>query len=361
VAVYGLQDDVLANQGKGVQLYIPGQTRLTSQDIFLGGPGTGIDDNQLNGATRIHADTAEATANGFDKYMENMKNGVPVKTADNQVSNSSPRTYGLQADVDANAGKNVSLFTPGKTKLNSNDIFLGGPGTGVKDDELGGARRIYGNSTGDTANAYTDYNNNLATRIKSAISANYAPREDAEMGMPTLARQTLEAQQAQNIMNNKFDYAGYTGNLDGKSTLQQRAYDHNVGQDDIANRYNQDKFDYSKEQDSIANAMKQAQFDAENQYRNNALAASQARSSGGSRPSVSELNYQDKQNSQQVTAQAMSKLQEKANLGWTRDQVLNWMYSNSNAFMSAGVDMDNLAKLASSAYTWNGEDESRYK
>ena len=297
MTVYGLQEDVLANQGKNVQFYIPGQTRLTSQDIFLGGPGTGIDDTQLNGATRIHADTAEATANGFDRYMDNMRNGVPIKTKDAQG------------------------------------------------------------------------NDDLASQLRTVISANYAPRADAEMGAPTLARQNMENGQVQNQIGNALSAAQLTGKYNGQDTLAQRSFDHNVAQDAFSNEYNVGgMMGTYKGNDTLskqAQAIQQAQNEAENKYRYDALVASQARASGGGSrskaPSVTELNYQDKQNSQQVTAQAMAKLQEKANLGWTRDQVLNWMYANSGAFISNGVDMDNLSKLASSAYTWNGEDESRYE
>ena len=297
MAVYGLQADVLANQGKDVQLYIPGQTKLTSQDIFLGGPGTGIDDTQLNGATRVHGDTAEDTAYGFDRYMDNMRNGIPIKTKDAQG------------------------------------------------------------------------NDDLASQLRTVISANYAPRADAEMGAPTLARQNMENGQVQNQIGNALSTAQLTGKYNGQDTLAQKSFDHNVAQDAFSNEYNVGgMMGTYKGNDTLskqAQAIQQAQNEAENKYRYDALAASQARASGGSSgsktPSVTELNYQDKQNSQQVTAQAMAKLQEKANLGWTRDQVLNWMYANSGAFISNGVDMNNLSKLASSAYTWNGEDESRYE
>ena len=285
--------------------------------------------------------------------------------------------YALQSDMDRNQGKGVQLFIPGQTKLNDDDVFLGGPGTGVTDDMLGGGTRVFGNDSEGTAKAFDSFQksnqspfetNDIAAQIKAVTAANSAPRSDSYMGMPTGERLDMEQKQIQDAVTNAYN---------------QNKFTYDKGQDAISNKYKQDTLDHTVSQDNFSNeydvgrmmgnykgqdtyektadAIKNAQFDAEMGYRYNALAASQARSSGGGSPSVSELNYQDKQNSQQVTAQAMSKLQEKANLGWTRDQVLNWMYSNSNAFMSAGVDMDNLAKLASSAYTWNGEDESRYK
>jgi len=245
LAVYGLQEDVMANKDKGVQLYIPGQTKLTPNDIFLGGPGTGIDDAQLNGAVRVHGDSTEDTANGFDRYMESIKNGIPIKTKNDQPDNSMSRTYGLQADVDANKGRNVNLYTPGKTNITSNDVFLGGEGTGIKDSSLNGARRIYGNTTEDTASAFGDYNNDLSTQIKAAIAANYAPRVDEEMGMPTLARQQMESGQAQNMISN---------------TYNRDKFSYDQGQDTIKNKYNNDKFEYDKQVQAIKDAQWQASF-----------------------------------------------------------------------------------------------------
>lgn len=70
------------------------------------------------------------------------------------------RTYGLAADVAANPG--IQLYVPGQTQLKQGDIFLGGTGTGVTDDMLGGAQRIAGLTTADTANLFRNYLNSLA-------------------------------------------------------------------------------------------------------------------------------------------------------------------------------------------------------
>jgi len=291
--------------------------------------------------------------------------------------------YGLQTDYEKNKDKGVQLYIPGQTKFNEDDVFLGGVGTGITDEMLGpSVMRVFGDTAEGTSRAYDSYlkNNNSSSSSpfqtndradqirRSVIAGNAAPRSDSDRGRPSMDRLLMEQKQIQSAIDNaynqnKFDYDKGQDSISNK--YKQDTLDHTISQDNFTNEYNVGKMMANyKGQDTYektADAIKNAQFDAEMGYRYNALAASQARSSGGGSPSVSELNYQDKQNSQQVTAQAMSKLQEKANLGWTRDQVLNWMYSNSNAFMSAGVDMDNLAKLASSAYTWNGEDESRYK
>ena len=69
MTVYGLNADVLANQGKGVQLYIPGKTQLTKDDLFLGGTGTGVTDEMLNGTPRLAGQTADDTADLFANYQ----------------------------------------------------------------------------------------------------------------------------------------------------------------------------------------------------------------------------------------------------------------------------------------------------
>ena len=52
MAIFGLAADVAQNPDKGVNLYVPGRTKLTSADVFLGGSGTVVNDANLNGATR---------------------------------------------------------------------------------------------------------------------------------------------------------------------------------------------------------------------------------------------------------------------------------------------------------------------
>jgi len=52
MAIFGLAADVAQNPDKGVNLYVPGRTKLTSADVFLGGSGTVVNDADLNGATR---------------------------------------------------------------------------------------------------------------------------------------------------------------------------------------------------------------------------------------------------------------------------------------------------------------------
>ncbi len=146
--------------------------------------------------------------------------------------------YGLPADVEENKGRNVNLYVPGKTKLTAQDVFLGGPGTGVDDTMLNGATRVFGNDRKGTAMALNEYSNDLASQIKSAIATNAAPRADANIGMPTMARQKMEIDQAQNAIDNPMKAAALTGRFNNEDTLAQRTFNHNVGQDAFSNEYN---------------------------------------------------------------------------------------------------------------------------
>jgi len=131
--------------------------------------------------------------------------------------------YGLQADINANQGRNVNLYTPGRTKLSPTDVFLGGTGTGVSDAELNGAVRVFGDTAQGTAMALNDYNNDLFSQTKAAIAQNAAPRVDANRGTPTLARQAQEIQQAQGKISNDMNAAQLTGIYNNAPTLARRA------------------------------------------------------------------------------------------------------------------------------------------
>jgi hypothetical protein len=131
--------------------------------------------------------------------------------------------YGLQPDINASPSQNINLFTPGKTQLTAQDVFLGGTGTGVSDSMIGQATRVFGDTTKGTAQALTDYNQNLSSQIGAAQVTNAAPRVDANLGMPTMARLAMELGQAQNSVSNN---------------LARDTYNHGVSQDNFTNTYN---------------------------------------------------------------------------------------------------------------------------
>jgi len=85
-----------------------------------------------------------------------------------QTPTTSNDTYGFQADVDANPGKNVQLYVPGQTQLGAGDVFLGGPAVLGK-DKLNGATRIWGADRYETAKEYTEY---LTRQNSQPVQAN---------------------------------------------------------------------------------------------------------------------------------------------------------------------------------------------
>jgi hypothetical protein len=201
-----------------VNLFVPGQTKLTAQDAFLGGPGTGVTDDMIGKATRIYGNTASDTAKGLASY-----NNSQASTIRSAQAGAGSNIYGLQADINANPSRNINLYTPGKTQLTAQDIFLGGQGTGVGDDQLHGATRLFGNSASDTSKSLDNYNQDLSSQIRAAQATNAAPRVDANLGMATLARQQMENSQAQNAVSNN---------------LARDTYNHGVSQDNFTNEYN---------------------------------------------------------------------------------------------------------------------------
>jgi hypothetical protein len=231
--------------------------------------------------------------------------------------------YGLKADVDANKGKNVILYVPGKTKLTPQDIFLGGTGTGVSDEDLHGAQRIFGNTAQDTANALDDWKSDLASQIRAAQITNSAPRPDADKGIPTLARQQMEIEQAQNTINNAQNIGQLTGMYNGKPTLAQKAYDHSVEQDKFNNGISVGQLTGTYNgQDTLARqaqAIQDAQFRASLAQDNNqfyqTLASKYASQSPGYTPTLSKANSSTRTMATQIINALHS--------GATIDEILN--------------------------------------
>ena len=141
-------------------------------------------------------------------------------------------TYGLAKDVALNRG--AQLYVPGQTKLGAGDVWLGGTAT-LPDAQLNGATRIYGDTAQGTALAFNDYNKDLSSQIRSAITTSTAPRIDASRGTPSIARRAMEAGQAQNAIDNPIAAAEFTGRFNNAPTLAQRSFDQNVAQDAFSN------------------------------------------------------------------------------------------------------------------------------
>ena len=244
--------------------------------------------------------------------------------------------YGLQADIDKNPGRNVQLYVPGKTKLVPGDTFLGGPGTGVADEMLGaGITRIYGNTADDTAKAFDEYNSGPSSQIKAAQAQNAAPRADAAMGMPTLARQQFEQDQAQSAVSNNLANKTFIENLRQAALdneWKQKAFDYGVAKDTKA-------FDYAANQDSI-----------NNEYKNAALAASMARASSGGSGGGFSPKLTVGQQADYATADAIEAIQRDAP-NMTREEFNTAMITIKPQFIRDGVDMKVIQDAIDSVQT----------
>ena len=260
--------------------------------------------------------------------------------------------YGLQADVDTNKGKNVILYQPGKTKITPQDVFLGSVGTGVTDEELNGATRVFGNNRYDTARAFNEYNSDLPSQIRAVIAANAAPRVEADRGIPTLARQQLELQQAQNQIGNTQNIAQLTGMYNGAPTLAQKSFDHSVMQDKFNNGINTGQLmgvyggndTLSKQAQNIQNAQFYAQLGQDASQFDKSLYAK------ANTPSASEKTRMN-------VASAMEDVQKALDAGTSPDEVKRNIISRATDYELNGVTPNTLLSFVDSVIKTWGEDE----
>ena len=140
--------------------------------------------------------------------------------------------YGKQADVDANAGRNVQLWTP-DTQMTDQDKFLGGVGTGVTDEMLNGAQRYAGNTAQDTANAYG-----------ATLNANNTPRYDDAQAMAS-AQQSAQGMQTNQVASAK---AQLDATLQSQISQLSMAYEQAISDGQISVRDAQDAFAKQKVQ-----------------------------------------------------------------------------------------------------------------
>ncbi len=94
---------------------------------------------------------------------------------------------------------------------------------------------------------------------------------------------------------------------------------------------------------------------AENAYRNAALAASSVKSSSSSsKPTAAETAASIKKETASATADAFDRLNELANQGQTRSQILKAFKNNYSTYANGGADMDALYKLIDEQFQWDG-------
>jgi hypothetical protein len=241
--------------------------------------------------------------------------------------------YGLQKDINANQGRNVILYTPGKTQLSPTDVFLGGTATGVNDNQLNGATRVYGNTAKDTANALSDYNNDLFSQTKSAIAQNAAPRADASRGAPTLARQAQEIAQAQGKISNDMNAAQLTGSYNNAPTLAQKTFNQNVAQDTFSN-------DLARQAQSIQSAQNKATFDY-NKYNDAANRAANIQKA--SAPTAAETKAAN-------TVDAYGDVDDAISQGTPWETIRQKIMDNASGYAQAGLSFTTILDYAEAKY-----------
>ena len=258
--------------------------------------------------------------------------------------------YGIQADVEQNKGRNVILYTPGKTQLTPQDVFLGGTATGVSDDQLNGATRVYGNTATDTANALSEYNNDISSQIRAAIAQNAAPRADVSRGTPSLARQAQEISQAQSKISNDMNAAQLTGNYNNAPTLAQRTFDHGVSQDTFSNNL-------AKQAQSIQDAQFNAGLNQDESQFGRTLSSGNYNSAADRALSVQKASMPSAtQVKANYTATAYADIQSALDQGTSPDAVKQNILSHSGDYASIGINPSTLISQVDAIVKSWGED-----
>ena len=393
---------------KGATLYVPGQSKMGAGDTFLGGTGTGISDAQLNGAQRIYGNTAQDTASAYKDYQSGQarlqtqadsKANIEAlkqaqisanvaslgKSRDQSLSNLgaekatiAPEYYAKRNTESTQSllgAKNFAEFLANRGQTNSglagqgqiaSDVALQG-GLGALNQQELGANTDIARRTTDVGNAY---NSDVAsanagaeaTALQNTINQmnadrafnqntdqfnkNYGLQEAGVTGtfngQKTFAAQQADLQAAQFQQQFGLSVGEAIGNYQGNPTLAAKAQ-----------TIQQAQFAASQAQDT-------SQFDQNLalQKQQLALSASKASSGGGSSgsrgPTAAQQAASAKQNTQAATADAFSRLNELANQGQTRDQIITAYSNNYSNFSNGGADMDALYKAIDTSFKWNG-------
>jgi hypothetical protein len=393
---------------KGATLYVPGQSKMGAGDTFLGGTGTGISDAQLNGAQRIYGNTAQDTANAYKNYQgdqaqlqtqaDSKANIEALKQAqisaniaslgksrDQSLSNLSaekatiaPEYYAKRNTESTQSllgAKNFAEFLANRGQTNSglagqgqiaSDVALQG-GLGALNQQELGANTDIARRTTDVGNAY---NSDVAsanagaeaTALQNTITQMNADRafnqntdqfnknyglQEAGLtgtfnGQKTFAAQQADLQAAQFQQQFGLSVGEAIGNYQGNPTLAAKAQTIQQAQFAASQAQDTSQFDQNL-------ALQKAQL---------ALSASKASSGGGSSapkgPTAAQQAASAKLNTQAATADAFSRLNELANQGQTRDQIITAYDNNYSNFSNGGADMDALYKAIDASFKWNG-------
>lgn len=302
--------------------------------------------------------------------------------------------YGLQADVSANPNSNVVLYIPGKTVLTPQDVFLGGPDTGVTDAMLGQSTRVYGQDRSKTSLALKNYTQDLSSQIKAAQATNAAPRVDSDKGTATMSRQAMEIGQAQNAVSNdlaqntfdhgvaqdaftnEYNVGNMMGNYKGKSTMAQtqNMVNNGIAVGDLMGTYG-GKATLGQRSQSIQDAQYNARLSQEESQFGRELASGNYNSSQNrlidqqnANTNAAKATAGDNPTQSDIVAAATGQAQDYLNL-WasglarddsgnlkpraTSDEIQQWVRDNAGELTASKVNVSTFGKWAKDTFVWN--------
>jgi hypothetical protein len=393
-----------SNPNANVQLYT-GQ-KLGSGDYALGGAAAGIADNALNGATRLAGSDRYATNDIFkSQAYQDDKNAYAKQLTDYQnqllAAKQQEKANALRSAYENNSQALNSqqnsvnnAYTSAINSINAtkqaqlpqyqeqrNAASADAAQMAQKVRELMAATGRYNSGTNrsqqlavalDRSNAIQGANsaeNQFSTQIANQLSD--AERNKASSLSDIADKLSLLSRQYnQGTLDLNNQIASEKAAAASKALLDAQSWSDAQRQQGIDNSFRNDQFDYQKwlQGQQLALQQKQAdnglaldvaqlmgtyngsptlakqQMDADTAYKNAALARS---SSGGGSYYGGATNAT--LGKQYATTDALSKIQDWVNEGYTPEQINALIYQNAPAFSLAG-DLGDLAKTANSMY-----------
>ena len=214
----------------------------------------------------------------------------------------------------------------GQTQTGANDYLIGG--TAVIPEGTQG-QRIAGLTAEDTANEIAKAAQGILARSQQTPVTVYY-------------RNDVDLQNARRYLGDNVTYKQWSP---GQQTLAAQGQTQEQDQLKWERAFQDQGFNADQAYRAAQIAMQQQELDANNAYRYAALAQS------GNGTNISELNYLDKQNVTAATNDAFAVLNNLANQGKSRTEIINYLNQHSSEF--SDVDYDALLSRVQKAFTWD--------
>jgi len=254
MTIFGLSADVQNNPNRNVQLFVPGESQLGANDVFLGGEGTGVTDSMIGPALRIYGDDRNGTTRGLENYLKDQPQD-PFSTND------------TKAQMDKVIANNNAPRS---------DWAQGRPGMGRLAMEQKQVQDAVSNAQ-NAAQLTGDYNN-APTLAKRTYDQNV--KQDAINS--ALNQDKFDYGKTQDAFTNEFNVGKMMANYKGQDTYEKRA-------DAIKNAQFDKTLDYNAYNDAANRNISQQNTDISRQNAdNNELAAGITRTGGGTYSGVPE-------------------------------------------------------------------------